>query len=211
MNALPAPVVRHLGLVDYTLCQDAMRQTVTRRDDASADEFWLLQHPQVITVGVGGDSAHVPADCEVPVVRSERGGQATCHGPGQLVVYAVLNLKRVQLGVRSLVATLEKSIQDLLDELGLAGRRQEGQPGVYVGAQKIASIGLRISRGHSSHGLALNVAPDLSLFRKFCVCGDPDLSVTSLHEHDLTLSVEQTAQRLLPHLLHRLYQDRMPA
>ena len=209
MNALPAPVVRHLGVVNYNSCQDAMRQAVARRNEASADELWLLQHPKVITLGVSCDPTHVPTNCDIPTVRSERGGQATYHGPGQLIVYAVLNLRRLHLGVRTLIASLEEAVQDLLGELGLAAHRQTGQPGVYIADQKIASIGLRVSRGHSSHGLALNVAPDLSLFEKFCVCGTPGLTVTSLRERGISLSVEETAQRLLPHLLHRLYQDRV--
>jgi len=141
-------------------------------------------------------------------VRSSRGGQATCHAPGQLIVYTLLNLHRIGLGVRTLVACLEDAVISLLTERNVPAHRRDSLPGVYVRDNKIASIGLRINRGHSFHGLALNVAPDLRLFKKFCVCGNPSLTMTSLHECGVFDSVERTAQRLLPHLKRALYHDR---
>ena len=202
---IPAPRIRHWDLYDYEPCAEAMRQQTETRDENSADEIWLLQHPSVLTLGVGADPSHIHPQCPLPVIRSSRGGQVTCHMPGQLVVYTLLDLRRMHLGVRALVERLESAVLALLEEARTPARRKNGMPGVYVEGKKIMSIGLRISRAQSSHGLALNVHPDLSLFRQIDICGNPKLEATSLQECGVDWSVDETARKFLPHLLHTLY------
>lgn len=202
---IPAPRIRHWDLYDYEPCAEAMRQQTETRDENSADEIWLLQHPSVLTLGVGADPSHIHPQCRLPVVRSSRGGQVTCHMPGQLVVYTLLDLRRMRLGVRALVERLESAVLTLLEEARMPARRKSGMPGVYVEGKKIMSIGLRISRAQSSHGLALNVHPDLSLFRQIDICGNPKLEATSLRECGVDWGIDETARKFLPHLLHTLY------
>ena len=201
----PEPRIRHWNLYGYEPCAEAMRQQTEARDEASADEIWLLQHPSVLTLGVGADPSHIHSPCPLPVVRSNRGGQVTCHTPGQLVVYTLLDLRRLHLGVRALVERLESAVLALLAETQTPAHRADGMPGVYVEGKKIASIGLRVSRARSSHGLALNVHPDLSLFRQINICGNPELEATSLRECGVEWSVDETARKFLPHLLQALY------
>lgn len=202
---IPAPRIRRWGLRDYQACAAAMHRRVAERHALSADEIWMLQHPQVLTLGAGADAAHIRPHCPLPIVRSRRGGQATCHAPGQLVVYTLLDLHRLHIGVRTLVRHLEDAALALLGEAGLEAHRTPGMPGVYVAGRKIASIGLHVSRGRSSHGMALNVAPDLSLFRHIDICGHPRLRATSLRACGIRWDVRKAADRLLPHLLHGIY------
>ena len=201
----PTPRIRHWDLYDYEPCAEAMRRQTEARDEASADEIWLLQHPSVLTLGVGADPSHIRSPCPLPVVRSSRGGQVTCHAPGQLVVYTLLDLHRLRLGVRALVERLESAVLALLAETETPAHREDRMPGIYVAGKKIASIGLRVSRARSSHGLALNVHPDLGLFRQIDICGNPELEATSLRECGVDWSVDEAAQRFLPHLLQALY------
>ena len=208
---IPAPRIRHWDLYDYEPCAEAMRQKTETRNENSADEIWLLQHPSVLTLGVGANPSHIHPQCLLPVVRSSRGGQVTCHMPGQLVVYTLLDLRRMRLGVRALVERLESAVLALLEEARTPARRKNGMPGIYVEGKKIMSIGLRISRAQSSHGLALNVHPDLSLFRQIDICGNPELEATSLRECGVDWSVDETARKFLPHLLHILYPDQVYA
>lgn len=208
---IPAPRIRRWDLYDYEPCAEAMRQQTEARDGNSADEIWLLQHPSVLTLGVGADPSHIRPRCPLPVIRSSRGGQVTCHMPGQLVVYTLLDLRRMRLGVRALVERLESAVLALLEEARTPARRKNGMPGVYVEGKKIMSIGLRVSRAQSSHGLALNVRPDLSLFRQIDICGNPKLEATSLRECGVDWSVDETARKFLPHLLRTLYPDQVYA
>lgn len=201
----PAPRIRHWGLYDYEPCVEAMRRQTEARDETSIDEIWLLQHPGVLTLGVGADPSHIRSPCPLPVVRSNRGGQVTCHAPGQLIVYTLLDLRRLRLGVRALVERLESAVLALLAEAQTPAHREDGMPGVYVGGRKIASIGLRVSRSRSSHGLALNVHPDLGLFRHIDICGNPKLEATSLRECGVEWNVDEAARKFLPHLLRALY------
>lgn len=202
---IPAPRIRHWDLYDYEPCAEAMRQQTETRNLNSADEIWLLQHPSILTLGVGANPSHIRPQCPLPVVRSSRGGQVTCHMPGQLVVYTLLDLRRMRLGVRALVERLESAVLTLLKETRIPACRKSGMPGVYVEGKKIMSIGLRVSHAQSSHGLALNVHPDLSLFRQIDICGNPKLEATSLRECGVDWSVDETARKFLPHLLHALY------
>jgi lipoyl(octanoyl) transferase len=175
----PAVRVRHLGTVDYRVALEEMRSFTARRDDATGDELWLLEHPPVYTLGLGADPAHGPrTDNGIPVVRAERGGDITYHGPGQVVLYVLVDLARRAIKVREFVAMLEQSAIDLLAERGIEAARRPGAPGVYVEGAKIAALGIRVARGRTFHGLALNVDVDLAPFAAIDPCGYPGLAVT---------------------------------
>ena len=172
--------VRELGLVDYEPTWRAMQAFTDRRGPHTDDELWLLSHPPVYTLGQAGRPEHLLAPGEIPVIRVDRGGQVTYHGPGQLVVYVLLDLRRAGFGVRQLVSLLEASVIDLLAGQGIAAAARADAPGVYVNGAKIASLGLRVRRGCSFHGLALNVDTDLAPFARINPCGYAGLPVTQL-------------------------------
>ncbi|MDE1897986.1 MAG: lipoyl(octanoyl) transferase LipB [Xanthomonadaceae bacterium] len=172
--------VRRLGRQPYLPVWQAMRAFTDDRDAATTDELWLLQHDPVFTLGQAGKREHVLAAGEIPVIAVDRGGQVTYHGPGQIVAYPLLDLRRLGLGVRELVQRIEQAIIDTLDVWNVVAVRREGAPGVYVGAAKIAALGLRVRRGCSFHGLAFNVAMDLEPFRRINPCGYRGLAVTQL-------------------------------
>lgn len=173
-------IIRRLGLVEYEPTWRAMQQFTDRRDAGTPDEIWLLEHPPVFTLGMAADRSHVLAAGEIPVVQTDRGGQVTYHGPGQLVMYPLLDLRRLDLTVRALVMLLEQCVIDLVAAHGLVAIARRDAPGVYVDGQKLASLGLRVRRGSTYHGLALNVDPDLAPFARINPCGMADLPVTSL-------------------------------
>lgn len=175
-----ALITRNLGLVDYTESWTAMRAFTDQRDVDTPDEIWFVEHPPVFTQGLAGSPSHLLAPGDIPVVQSDRGGQVTYHGPGQLVAYVLLDLRRLGLGPRELVRRLEAAIITVLANYCLQGQRRTGAPGVYVDEAKIAALGLRVRRQCSYHGLALNVAPDLSPFSRINPCGFSGLAVTSL-------------------------------
>lgn len=179
---MPAPelVLRELGLVDYQPTLDAMRQLTDARTPDSPDELWLLQHPPVFTQGQAGRAEHVLTPGDIPVIQVDRGGQVTYHGPGQWVLYILVDMRRRQLGVRDLVNLIECSIVQLLDEYGIVASAKPDAPGVYVADEKIAALGLRVRRGCSYHGLALNVDMDLEPFGRINPCGYAGLQVTSM-------------------------------
>lgn len=177
------PVVRRLGLVEYLPTLEAMRSLTAERDAETADEIWLLEHPPVFTQGQAGKPEHVLAAGDIPVVRVERGGQVTYHGPGQLVAYLMLDIRRSEMGVRDLVTAMERSLVSLLDSYGVDAAPRADAPGVYVGQAKIASLGLRIRRGCSFHGLALNVDMDIQPFQRINPCGYAGLAMTQLRDH----------------------------
>ena len=184
--AAPQLVSRELGIVDYEPTLAAMRQFTDSRHEGSPDELWLLQHPAVFTQGQAGRAEHVLAPGNIPVIQVDRGGQVTYHGPGQWVLYLMLDLRRRQLGVRDLVSLMERSVVELLAEYGITSAAKREAPGVYVAGEKIAALGLRSRRGCSYHGLALNVDLDLEPFERIDPCGYEGLRVTSM-------------ARLLPH------------
>lgn len=196
--------VRWLGRVDYAPTFEAMRGFTDTRDDATEDEIWLLEHPPVFTLGMAADPAHVLHAGDIPVVQTDRGGQVTYHGPGQLVVYPLINLKRHGLTVRPLVTLLEDAVIALVAGEGIQAQARRDAPGVYVQGRKLASLGLRVRRGASYHGLALNVDPDLSPFTRINPCGMAGLAVTSLRELGIGWSVEETGSRLAIELVQRL-------
>ena len=174
------PVVRELGTVDYVPTLDAMRKFTDTRDADTPDELWLLQHPPVFTQGQAGKAEHVLAPGDIPVVQVDRGGQVTYHGPGQWVVYLLVDLRRRGMGVRALVDVIERAIVNLLAAHGITATGKPGAPGVYVDGAKIAALGLRVRKGCSYHGLALNVDMDLEPFSRINPCGYQGLAVTSM-------------------------------
>ena len=161
---MPDLIVRSLGEQPYLETWEAMKAFTADRDDSVADELWCLQHPRVYTQGQAGKAEHILAPGDIPVIPVDRGGQVTYHGPGQLVIYLMINLTRKKLGVRSLVDEIEQAIVRTLGELGVEAAPRPDAPGVYVGDAKIASLGLRVRRGCSFHGLALNVDMDMEPF-----------------------------------------------
>ena len=174
------PVLRELGVVDYASTLQAMKAFTDSRGDDTPDELWLLQHPRVFTQGQAGRAEHLLAPGDIPVIQVDRGGQVTYHGPGQWVIYLLVNLRRRGLGVRDLVDLIERSIVALLAEYGIEAAPDPAAPGVYVAGEKIASLGLRVRRGCSYHGLALNVDMDLEPFQRINPCGHAGLQVTSM-------------------------------
>ena len=195
---------RRLGRRDYSPVFDAMRGFTEARTAATLDELWAVEHPPVFTQGMAGKAEHVLAPGDIPVVQVDRGGQVTYHGPGQVVVYCLLDVRRLGLGVRALVTALERSVIDLLAAHGVAARARPDAPGVYVGDAKVASLGLRIRQGCSYHGLSLNVAMDLEPFARINPCGHPGLPVTQLRDLGIDLDPEATAEELLLNLGRQL-------
>lgn len=196
--------IRNLGLQDYATVWTAMYNFTAQRNSETPDEFWVVEHPPVFTLGLNGDAAHILNAGSIPVIQTDRGGQVTYHGPGQLVIYTLLDLTRLQLGIRALVSRLEASIQDLLLQYGLHSETRADAPGVYLREQKIAALGLRVKKGCCYHGLSLNVAMDLTPFDRINPCGYAGLEVTQLQDHDVqTLPIEIAAGLLAP-LRHRL-------
>jgi lipoyl(octanoyl) transferase len=196
--------VRHLGRVDYLTTWQRMQQFTATRTARSADELWLLEHPPVFTLGMAGKTEHLLAPGDIPVVHADRGGQVTYHGPGQLVVYALIDLRRAGLGVRDLVTGLERSVIRYAADLGLTAAARREAPGVYVNERKLASVGIRIRRGASYHGLALNVNLDLEPFGRINPGGFAGLAMTRLADLAPVADVDAAAAGLLPHLLESL-------
>ncbi len=171
-----------LGTVDYESTWSAMNAFTLGRDENQEDECWFLQHNPVFTLGQAGKPEHILNPHQIPVVNTDRGGQVTYHGPGQLVAYLLVDIKRRKIGIRQLVDLIENSIIELLDGYGIVAATRKGAPGVYVDEKKIAALGLRIKQGCSYHGLSLNVDMDLEPFSYINPCGYPGMSVTQLRE-----------------------------
>lgn len=200
-----AIAVKHLGTVPYVAAWEAMQAFTDARDEHTRDEIWILEHEPVYTYGVAGRAEHLPrTDDGIPVIKVDRGGQVTYHGPGQLVAYVLLDLRRRGITVRGLVHSLEQAILDLLAEFGLPGERHEGAPGVYVAGAKVAALGLRIRNGRSFHGLSLNVDMNLAPFEAIDPCGYPGLRVASLASLGVHAPQEHVAERLVSNLLREI-------
>ena len=176
----PRLTVRRLGLADYAPVWRAMQAFTDGRDDATGDEFWLVQHPPVFTQGQAGRAEHVLTPGDIPVIQVDRGGQVTYHGPGQIVGYPLIDLRRLGIGVKDFVNRIEEALVRVLAGHGVTGERVAGAPGIYVAGAKIASLGLRVRRGCSFHGLAFNIDMDLEPFRRINPCGYAGLEVTQL-------------------------------
>lgn len=191
---------RHLGRVDYEPTWRAMQDFTAARIDSTPDELWLLEHPPVFTLGLNAKPEHLLSPGDIPVVQIDRGGQVTYHGPGQLVAYVLLDLTRRHLGVQRLVQHMEQAVIDLLAEQGVAAAGRRDAPGVYVDGAKIAALGLRVKRGRSYHGLALNVDMDLEPFSRINPCGYPGMQVTQLHDLGISLDLNAVSAQLESHL-----------
>lgn len=203
MSGTPITIQR-LGRVPYVEALERMRQFTVARDDESTDEVWLLEHAPVYTVGVRARNRLLKPPNNIPVVVTDRGGDVTYHGPGQPVVYVLIDLTRRGLGIHALVQTLEQAVIDVLAELGIEAARRKGAPGVYVTDRKIASLGLRVRGGRSYHGLALNARMDLTPFHAIDPCGYPGLRMTQLAEWRSDIGADAAGERLLRQVLVRL-------
>ena len=205
---LPGLLIRRLGLADYRATWQAMLDFTAARTPQTPDELWLCEHPPVYTLGQAGKREHLLKDNGIALVQVDRGGQITYHGPGQVVIYLLIDLDRRKLGVRDFVCRIEQAIIDLLDEHGVLARRLDGAPGVYIardcGIAKIASLGLRIRRGCSYHGLSLNADMDLSPFSAINPCGYAGLAVTQTRELGVAQTPTQLAERLTTLLVGQL-------
>jgi lipoyl(octanoyl) transferase len=192
---------------DYARTWLAMRDFTDKRDAGTPDELWWLEHPAVFTQGQTGKAEHVLAAGDIPVVRTDRGGQVTYHGPGQLVGYLLLDLRRLELGVRALVSAIELAIIDLLHDHGVVAVARRDAPGVYVDGRKIAALGLRVRRGCTYHGLSLNVATDLAPFTQINPCGYHGLEVTRCIDLGINADAASLAAQLTSHLVRRFGYD----
>jgi len=210
-----AALVKYLGLADYATTYEAMRLFTKDRHTATADEIWVLEHPPVFTLGLAGDASnlHSPSN-EIPLIQVDRGGEVTYHGPGQIVVYLLLDLKRLGIFVKELVSRIEQAVIDTLADFGIKAERHPGAPGIYVADQdgipvdwvgaKVAALGLKVSKSCSYHGLALNVATDLEAFKRIHPCGYEGLKTVDMQTLGIKDNIETISQRLLEHLQKQL-------
>lgn len=194
-------LVRHLGLQPYEPVSQAMHDFTDSRDDTTLDEIWLVEHLPVFTQGQAGKAEHLLMTGDIPVIQSDRGGQVTYHGPGQQVMYVLLNLKRRKLGVRELVTLLEQTVVNTLAEYGIDAHPRADAPGVYVGEMKICSLGLRIRKGCSFHGLALNINMDLTPFQRINPCGYAGMEMTQMRQWVDTATPDNIRPVLLKNVL----------
>nr|WP_173867195.1 lipoyl(octanoyl) transferase LipB [Pseudomonas guangdongensis] len=201
---MAALTVRQLGLLPYQPVWQAMQRFTNERGPEAADEIWLLEHRPVFTQGQAGKPEHLLLPGDIPVVQADRGGQVTYHGPGQLIAYLLLDVRRSGLGVRELVSRMEQALVALLAEYGVEAHARADAPGVYVGAAKIASLGLRIRHGRSFHGLALNVDMDLEPFRRINPCGYAGLAMTQLRDLVGPIDFAEVRERLQRQLVQQL-------
>lgn len=200
----PTVTIKHLGVVDYEATWHAMQAFTAQRGAETNDEIWLLQHPPVYTQGLAGKPEHLLTKPAIPVVKTDRGGQITYHGPGQIVVYVLFDLKRKGIGVKELVKRIEQSLIDVLQSYGIAAQRKLGAPGIYVKGAKIAALGLRVRNGCSYHGLALNVAMDLTPYGAINPCGYAGMEVTDLATLGVRVSINDVMTPLSQHLVTQL-------
>lgn len=197
-------IVRQLGLQSYQPIWQKMQDFTDTRDDNSPDEIWFVEHEPVFTQGQAGKAEHVLAPGDIPVIQVDRGGQVTYHGPGQQMMYVLFNLRRLKIGVRELVTWLEECIVDMLKEHDINAYAKPDAPGVYVDDSKIASLGLRVRRGCSFHGLALNVNMDMSPFMRINPCGYAGMNMVQTSELNGPSQLDEVAQGLVKHMLKRL-------
>ncbi|MEQ1528966.1 MAG: lipoyl(octanoyl) transferase LipB [Methylococcales bacterium] len=197
-------IVRHLGSRDYVSTWQAMQQFTQQRQPETVDEIWVTEHPPVYTLGLNGKAEHLLNTGAIPVIKSDRGGQVTYHGPGQLVVYTLFDIKRLNINIRQLVTLLEQAMIIALAQYNISAAARADAPGVYVQDKKIGSIGLRIKRNCSYHGLSLNNHMDLQPFQNINTCGYPDLEVTQLADQGVCLSINELAAPVVQAITHSL-------
>jgi lipoyl(octanoyl) transferase len=198
------PHVKSLGLVEYKPIWDAMKRFTAERGPDTRDEIWLVQHPPVYTQGLAGKPEHLLHSTNIPVLKIDRGGQITYHGPGQIVAYMLLDMRRWKINVRELVRLMEQAAVDLLAENGVTAHGREDAPGVYVGDAKIAALGLKIKNGYCYHGLSFNVDMDLTPFSNINPCGHAGLRVTQVCELGITVPINELQAELAQNLIHGL-------
>lgn len=198
------PVVKRLGRVDFEPTFQAMQDFTATRTAETPDELWVVEHPPVYTLGQAGKPEHILRDIGIPLVKIDRGGQVTYHGPGQVVIYLLLDLPRLKIKVRELVTAIEQAVIDLLAEYSVTAERRDGAPGVYVGDAKIAALGLRIRNGCSYHGVSLNVDMDLSPFDAINPCGYAGLRVIQTKDLNIPLTAHEAGEQLSQYLLQQL-------
>ncbi len=196
--------IRHLAREEYVPLWRAMQTYTDDRDASSRDAIWFTEHPPVFTMGLNASPDHLLAPGNIPVVNIDRGGQVTYHGPGKLMIYPLIDIRRAGIGVRKLVTALEQSVVDFVAEFDISAAARADAPGVYVDNKKLASVGLRIRRGASFHGMALNVDVDMEPFSRINPCGYRGLEMTDLKRLGVDLSLRESAEKLLPHFLRHL-------
>ena len=192
--------IRDLGRRDYEPVWREMQAFTTSRNSHTPDELWIVEHPPVFTLGLNGKAEHLLNPGDIPVINVDRGGQVTYHGPGQLVIYTLLDIQRRHLGVKELVRALEQAIVNLLADFGIPAEGREDAPGVYVAEAKIAALGLRVKKGRTYHGLALNVAMDLTPFSRINPCGHAGMAVTQTRDLGIPAPLPELRDRLIEHL-----------
>ena len=200
-------IVRQLGRADYEPTWRAMMDFTASRTAETPDELWVVEHPPVFTLGQAGKPEHLLVDTGIPLVKIDRGGQITYHGPGQVVVYLLIDLPRRKLKVRELVNRIEQAVIDCLGEQGVTAERRDGAPGVYVGPAKVAALGLRVRNGCCYHGVSLNVDMDLSPFSAINPCGYAGMAVTQTKDLGIALTPPQAAEALTRHLIAQLEKE----
>jgi lipoyl(octanoyl) transferase len=205
---IPAPKVRDLGRTFYEPVWQDMKTFTDQRDDSTPDELWLTEHEPVYTQGLNGRKEHILSAGGIPVVQIDRGGQVTYHGPGQLVMYCLLDLQRLGIGIRTLVSEIENSIIDLLARYDITAYADAKAPGVYIDGAKIAALGLRIRKGRCYHGLSFNLDMDLTPFSGINPCGFEGLAVTQLKDHVSDFSSQHIAQQLCDIFIQRMTYER---
>lgn len=190
--------IKDLGLVDYLPTVDAMQSFTLERQAETEDQLWLLEHSPVFTQGANGDAAHILMDSAIPVVSTDRGGQVTYHGPGQLVVYTLIDLRRAGIGVRQMVTNIEQTVVNLLAQYGVDAYARQDAPGVYVDERKIASLGLRVKRGACYHGVSLNIDMDLTPFSYINPCGYAGMEVIDMRALGIDMTMTEAKQQFVP-------------
>lgn len=193
--------IRSLGLQPYHIVWDEMKRFTMSRDVNTIDELWLLEHPSVYTQGQAGKAEHILNSRSIPIVQADRGGQVTYHGPGQLVAYVLMDIRRRNMGIRTLVCQLEQLLISLLKHFNVSAESRCGAPGVYVNEKKIASIGLRVKNGCTYHGIALNVAMDLDPFSDINPCGYAQLQMTQMQDFDSKISIKEVEEQFIKDFL----------
>lgn len=200
---IPSIIIKNLGLCDYQQTWQKMRDFTLSRNESTPDEIWLLEHQPVFTQGMAGKPEHVLNPGNIPIIQTDRGGQVTYHGPGQLIGYVLFNLRRLKLGVKSYVSLIENSVVQLLADYDIEANTKLGAPGVYVADKKICSIGLKIARGCSYHGIALNVNNDLEPFSRINPCGFQNLQMTKISDF-VAVNVDEIGKKFCEKLLKNL-------
>ena len=198
-------IIRNKGFCDYEATYIAMSNFTDSRDSTTADEVWCLQHSPVYTLGLNGHRKHIINSGDIPVVETDRGGQVTYHGPGQLMVYMLMDLKRKSIGVKDYVQRLEQSVIDMLEVYGVVGHRRQGAPGIYVDNKKISALGIRVRKGCSYHGISINVDMDLAPYKGIHPCGYPELEVTQMRELGIGKNLVQITDTFIPCLMRQMH------